>query len=100
MRIFSEGKELDLVGYDGETIAFVEIRTRTALEDICALPALSVSYAKQLVRVRTAQPFLANRHLHDCPTRLDVLAIYLIYRTSTAGQPAQRRFQPATARSR
>jgi putative endonuclease len=26
--------ELDLVGYDGETIAFVEIRTRTVREDI------------------------------------------------------------------
>jgi hypothetical protein len=34
--------ELDLVGYDGETIAFVEIRTRTVREDISGLPELSV----------------------------------------------------------
>jgi putative endonuclease len=67
--------ELDLVGYDGETIAFVEIRTRTVREDISGLPELSVSYAKQSVLVRTAQRFLADRHLHDCPTRFDVLAI-------------------------
>jgi putative endonuclease len=67
--------ELDLVGYDGETIAFVEIRTRTLREDISGLPELSVSYAKQSVLVRTAQRFLADRHLHDCPTRFDVLAI-------------------------
>ena len=67
--------ELDLVGYDGETIAFVEIRTRTVREDISGLPELSVSHAKQSVLVRTAQRFLADRHLHDCPTRFDVLAI-------------------------
>jgi len=67
--------ELDLVGYDGETIAFVEIRTRSVREDISGLPELSVSYAKQSVLVRTAQRFLADRHLYDCPTRFDVLAI-------------------------
>jgi putative endonuclease len=67
--------ELDLVGYDGETIAFVEIRTRTVREDISGLPELSVSYAKQSVLVRTAQRFLPDRHLHDYPTRFDVLAI-------------------------
>jgi putative endonuclease len=67
--------ELDVVGYDGETIAFVEIRTRTVREDIYGRPELSVSYAKQSVLVRTAQRFLADRHLRDCPTRFDVLAI-------------------------
>src|SRR3981189_2989254 len=54
------------VGYDGETIAFVEIRTRTVREDISGLPELSVSYARQSVLVRTAQRFLADRHLRDC----------------------------------
>jgi putative endonuclease len=67
--------ELDLVGYDGETIAFVEIRTRTVREDISGLPKLSVGYAKQSMLVRTAQRFLEDRHLQDCPTRVDVLAI-------------------------
>jgi putative endonuclease len=90
--------ELDLVGYDGETIAFVEIRTRTVRKDISGLPDLSVSYAKQSVRVRTAQPFLADRHLHDCPTRFDVLAIDNIPRASAGDQAAQRRLQRAIAR--
>jgi putative endonuclease len=67
--------ELDLVGYDGDTLAFVEIRTRTIREDIPALPELSVTFAKQNILVRTAQRFLADRRLHDCPTRFDVLAI-------------------------
>jgi putative endonuclease len=67
--------ELDVLGYNGETIAFVEIRTRTVREDISGLPELSVSYARQSVLVRTAQRFLADRHLRDCATRFDVLAI-------------------------
>ena len=70
--------ELDLVGYDGETLAFVEIRTRTIPDDSSALPALpelSVTRSKQAVLVRTAQRFLSDRRLRDCPTRFDVLAI-------------------------
>jgi putative endonuclease len=92
--------ELDLVGYDGETIAFVEIRTRTIREDISGLPELSVGYAKQSVLVRTAQRFLADRHLRDCPTRFDVLAI-----DNIPGRPPQIRlhkdaFSPQLRRSR
>ena len=69
--------ELDLVGYDGETLAFVEIRTRTVGKggSLPALPELSVTRGKQAILVRTAQRFLADRHLRDCPTRFDVLAI-------------------------
>jgi len=32
--------EIDLIGYDGETLAFVAVRTRTAREDQAALPGL------------------------------------------------------------
>ena len=67
--------ELDLVGYDGKTLAFVEIRTRTIREALTALPELSVTPAKQRVLIRTAHRFLADRHVGDCPTRFDVLAI-------------------------
>lgn len=67
--------ELDLVGYDGNTLAFVEVRTRTVKEDAAALPELSVTDEKQRVVVRTAQRFLAERHVPECPTRFDVLAI-------------------------
>jgi putative endonuclease len=67
--------ELDLVGYDGKTLAFVEIRTRTVREKDCASPELSVTSTKQAALVRTAHRFLADRHLNDCPCRFDVLAI-------------------------
>lgn len=67
--------ELDLVGYDGKTLAFVEVRTRTVREDAAALPELSVTGEKQRVVVRTAQRFLAERHVEECPLRFDVVAI-------------------------
>ena len=67
--------EIDLVGYDGKTLAFVEVRTRTIREDLPALPELSVTREKQLLVVRNAQRFLAERHVGECLCRLDVMAI-------------------------
>lgn len=67
--------EIDLVGYDGETLAFVEVRTRTAHEDQAGLPELSVTAEKQHLVGRTARRFLSERHVRDCPVRFDVVAI-------------------------
>jgi putative endonuclease len=68
--------ELDMVGYDGKTLAFVEVRTRTLCDDgLSALPELSVTEGKQHLLVRTAQHFLSERHVGECPLRFDVLAI-------------------------
>ena len=67
--------EIDLIGYDGKTLAFVEVRTRTVRDGLSALPELSVTLDKQHVVVRTAQRFLADRHVDECPCRFDVVAI-------------------------
>ena len=67
--------ELDLVGYDGPTLAFVEVRTRTTTDGQAGHPEMSVTRDKQHVLIRTAKRFLAERHAGDCPCRFDVLAI-------------------------
>ena len=67
--------EIDLVGYDGETLAFVEVRTRTVRDEMTALPELSVTPGKQHLVARTAQHFLAERRVRECPCRFDVVAI-------------------------
>jgi putative endonuclease len=68
--------EIDLIGYDGETLAFVEVRTRTVRDgDLSGLPELSVTTDKQRVVVRTAMRFLSERHVKECPCRFDVVAI-------------------------
>jgi putative endonuclease len=67
--------EIDMVGYDGKTLAFVEVRTRTVLDEMSALPELSVTSGKQHVLARTAQHFLVERRVPECPCRFDVVAI-------------------------
>lgn len=67
--------ELDLVGYDRATLAFVEVRMRTIREELAGLPELSVTEEKQRVLARTAKRFLAERGVKECPMRFDVIAI-------------------------
>ena len=74
--------ELDLIGYDGETLAIVEVRTRRALKGQPALPEMSITQEKHEVLVRTAHYFLRERHIQNCPLRFDVVAI-----ENTPGQP-------------
>ena len=67
--------ELDLVGYDGDTLAFVEVRTRTVREESPALPERSETREKQRVVIGTAQRFLAERSAPESSYRFDVVAI-------------------------
>jgi putative endonuclease len=67
--------EIDLIGYDGKTLAFVEVRTRTVQKELSGLPELSVTTDKQRMIVRTARRFLGERQVRDCACRFDVLAI-------------------------
>jgi Holliday junction resolvase-like predicted endonuclease len=51
------------------------VRTRSIREELLALPELSVTKEKQHLVVRTAQRFLAERRVGECPCRFDVMAI-------------------------
>ena len=64
--------EIDLVGYDGPQLAFVEVKTRTADN---AEPELAVTPEKQRLLTRMARRFLAERHIRDSLWRFDVVAI-------------------------
>jgi len=65
--------EIDMLGYHGKTLAFVDVRT--VREEMSALPELSVTQGKQHLLARTAQHFLAERRVPECPCRFDVVAI-------------------------
>ena len=67
--------EIDLIGFDDDTLAFVEVRTRRATKEKTAQPELSITREKHEVLVRTAHYFLRERYIEDCPVRFDVLAI-------------------------
>jgi putative endonuclease len=82
--------ELDLIGYDGDTLAIVEVRTRLATPDKPAQPELSISTGKHEMLVRTAHYFLRERHITPCPVRFDVIAI-----DNTPGRPPAVRLHKA-----
>jgi putative endonuclease len=67
--------EIDLVGYDGATVAFVEVKTRTAVGGEFGSPEEAVTLEKQRHLSRIAQQFLREYRVAGAPFRFDVLAI-------------------------
>jgi putative endonuclease len=67
--------EIDLVGYDGATVAFVEVKTRTAAGGEFGTPEEAVNYEKQRHLSRIARQFLREYRTGSAPFRFDVLAI-------------------------
>jgi len=67
--------EIDLVGYDGKTVAFVEVKTRTAVAREFGAPEEAVNREKQKHLARMARQFLREYRAGEAPFRFDVLAI-------------------------
>ena len=67
--------EADLVGFDGDTLVFGEVRARPAAKGRIALPELSIGKEKHQVLVWAAHAFLPERYVEQCPVRFDVVTI-------------------------
>lgn len=69
----NRGGEIDLIGYDNDTLVFFEVRYRGqgSLTD----PASSISYTKQKTLLRAVSFYLHKHGLWDSVTRIDVIAI-------------------------
>jgi putative endonuclease len=67
--------EIDLVRYDGTTVAFVEVKTRTAAAGEFGSPEEAVTHEKQRHLSRIARRFLREYRAGKAPFRFDVLAI-------------------------
>lgn len=65
--------EIDLVAMDGETLVFVEVKTRTGQG--YGLPAESVTHRKQCQLIRLAETFLAGWTGRYAGCRFDVVAV-------------------------
>lgn len=65
--------EIDLIMAEGDTLVFVEVKTR-AVDDGTS-PAEAVDDAKILRFTKTAQGFIRRFCLEDCRLRFDVIAI-------------------------
>lgn len=75
--------EIDIVGYDGDTVAFVEVKTRIIPQIVphdadrtkYRLPEDAVNWEKRLNLMRIARQFLRIRRLESVPHRFDLVAI-------------------------
>jgi putative endonuclease len=67
--------EIDLVGYDGETLAFVEVKTRSAPRDKFGSAEDAVTPDKQRLLSRMARQFVREYRARRAPYRFDILAI-------------------------
>ncbi len=69
--------EIDLAGYDGKVLAFVEVKTRTLADEekSRARPEEAVTPEKRRNLVRIARMFLAEWRIKEATCRFDVLAI-------------------------
>jgi putative endonuclease len=67
--------ELDIVGYDGPVLAFVEVKTRAVSERERPSPEEAVNADKRRFIARMARQFLRTRRAEGAPHRFDVLAI-------------------------
>ena len=77
--------EIDLIAWDGETLCFVEVKTRTADDRFPASYAMNQSKWKALRRMARAYvrdlPSL-NTEPADPVTRFDLISVYLIEGTT------------------
>jgi putative endonuclease len=74
-RAAGDHAEIDLIGYDGSTLAFIEVKTRTMRNENSFRPEVGITDSKYRAMSRMAQRFLRERRLKDARYRFDVLAL-------------------------
>ena len=65
--------ELDLICRDGDTVVFVEVKTRAA--KTMGIPADGLNRKKQARLVKAASQYLTRNNLWDEPCRFDLAAV-------------------------
>ncbi|MGZ3597482.1 MAG: YraN family protein [Syntrophales bacterium] len=73
--------EIDIVAKDGDTIVFVEVKSRKSEE--FGDPRLAVGLEKQKKISIISLTYLTEKHLYPCNARFDVVAIKMLPDGST-----------------
>ncbi|MBS8241996.1 YraN family protein [Marinobacter lipolyticus] len=71
--VYNRGGEIDLIGQDGDTLVFFEVRFRGLNSLVGA--AESITPSKQRKLIRAASFYLHRNGLSSAPCRIDVVAI-------------------------
>ncbi len=68
--------EIDIIGKDGDTLCFIEVKTRSNFS--FGYPAQAVSNQKQATITRIAQIYMqSNRCYDDVPVRFDIVELMM-----------------------
>ncbi|MGD8538307.1 MAG: YraN family protein [Candidatus Aminicenantes bacterium] len=65
--------EIDIIAYEGETLVFIEVKTRKSTR--FSQPEESVTHAKRKQLKRVAEGYLLREHIQDVECRFDVLSL-------------------------
>jgi putative endonuclease len=65
--------EIDIIAYDGDTLVFIEVKTRKSIE--FSHPEESVTPAKRKQLRRVAQGYLLRNQIQDVECRFDVISL-------------------------
>ncbi len=65
--------EIDIIASDGESIVFIEVKTRT--QNMFGTPLEAITRQKLSRMVKTSQFYLSQRNLHGKPYRFDAIEI-------------------------
>jgi putative endonuclease len=84
--------EIDIVALDGETIVFVEVKTRSS--QAAGHPAEAITFAKQQQLTRVALVWLKSRGMLERRARFDVIAITWGDGTEPVVEHYQNAFEP------
>lgn len=68
--------EIDIIAYDGRTICFVEVKTRSS--EKFGIPIESVSLLKQKQISRVAVGFLKDKNILHKDARFDVVSVFFV----------------------
>ncbi|MEW6510484.1 MAG: YraN family protein [Bacteroidota bacterium] len=73
---FSKKGEIDIIARDGEYLVFCEVKSRS--DEEFGPPEYALTPLKQRTIRRTAEAYLALKHIQDQACRFDVVAIRLV----------------------
>ncbi|MHC5039094.1 MAG: YraN family protein [Planctomycetota bacterium] len=72
-RVKGRGGEIDIVALEGDTVCFVEVKTRRS--EAVGTPEEAVDAGKIRRIVRAAREYIGRHRLHARPVRYDVVAL-------------------------
>ena len=72
-RYRSRSGELDIIAYEGDTLVFIEVKTRSSAE--FGEPWEFVDWQKQQILRRTAEDFIADHDLGQYAYRFDIVSV-------------------------